>query len=103
DVSRSRAEALVRTEANFFHNAAAQDSYSDAGIDRYEILATLDSRTSPICREQDGKIYNEKDYEPGVTAPPFHVRCRTTTIPYFDESEYMQDEKRQSANGLIDS
>ncbi|MFJ8099389.1 minor capsid protein [Lysinibacillus sp. NPDC096212] len=103
DVSRSRVEALVRTEANFFHNAAAQESYGDAGIDRYEILATLDNRTSKICREQDGKIYKEKDYKPGETAPPFHVRCRSTTIPYFDESEYMEGEKRQSADGLIDS
>ncbi|MED1904832.1 minor capsid protein [Cytobacillus firmus] len=103
NVSRSRAEALVRTEANFFHNLAAQNSYVDAGIERYEILATLDSRTSDICREQDGKIYAEKDFKPGETAPPFHVRCRTTTIPYFDEDEYMANEQRQSANGLIES
>lgn len=103
DVARSRAEALVRTEANFFHNAAAQKGYSDAGIDRYEILATLDHRTSKICREQDGKIYKEKDFQPGENAPPFHVRCRSTTIPYFDESQYMEGEKRQSADGLIDS
>lgn len=103
DVVRSKVEALVRTESNFFHNVAAQRSYVDAGIDRYEILATLDSRTSEICREQDGKIYDEKDYKPGKTAPPFHVRCRTTTIPYFDESEYMDGEQRQSANGLIES
>ena len=26
-----------------------------------------------------------KDYQPGVTAPPFHVFCRSTTVPYFDE------------------
>ena len=103
EVTLSRAEALVRTEANFFHNAATQKSYSDAGIERYEILATLDSRTSDICRHQDGKIYAEKDYKPGETAPPFHVRCRTTTIPYFDEEEYMGGEKRQSAEGLIDT
>ncbi|MFD1203579.1 minor capsid protein [Sporosarcina contaminans] len=103
DVTRSRVEALVRTESNFFHGAAAQRSYVDAGIDRYEILATLDRRTSDICRAQDGEVYAEKDYKPGVNAPPFHVRCRSTTIPYFDESEYMVGEKRQSANGLIDS
>lgn len=103
NVSRSRAEALVRTESNFFHGLAAQKSYEDADIDRYEILATLDSRTSDICQEQDGKIYNQKNYKPGENAPPFHVRCRSTTIPYFDESEYMANEKRQSANGLIDS
>jgi hypothetical protein len=25
------------------------------------------------------------EYEAGVTAPPFHPRCRTTTAPYFDD------------------
>ena len=103
DASYSRAEALVRTETNFFHNAAAREAYIDAGIDRYEILATLDSRTSKICQKQDGKIYKESEYKPGETAPPFHVRCRSTTIPYFDESEYMENEQRQSANGLVNS
>lgn len=103
NVSKSRAEALVRTESNFFHGLAAQKSYEDAGIEKYEILATLDSRTSNICRDQDGKTYKQKDYKPGVNAPPFHPRCRSTTIPFFDESEYMANEKRQSADGLIDS
>lgn len=103
DTTRSRAEALVRTEANFFHGAAANKSYVDADLDQYEILATLDHKTSKICQKQDGEIYKTKDYEPGVNANPFHVRCRTTTIPYFDESEYMVGEKRQSADGLIES
>ncbi|KEF40422.1 phage putative head morphogenesis protein, SPP1 gp7 family [Schinkia azotoformans MEV2011] len=103
NVAHFRAEALVRTESNFLHNLAAHNSYVDAGIEKYEILATLDHRTSDICREQDGKIYNDKDFKPGHTAPPFHVRCRTTTIPWFDEPEYMGGEKRQSADGLIDS
>ncbi|RAK21131.1 SPP1 gp7 family putative phage head morphogenesis protein [Anoxybacillus vitaminiphilus] len=103
DVAYSRAEALVRTEASFFHNLAAHNSYRDAGMEKYEILATLDMRTSDICRYQDGKVYNVKDYKPGTNAPPFHVRCRTTTIPYFDESEYTHGEKRQSMNGLVDS
>ncbi|OKO89459.1 minor capsid protein [Geobacillus proteiniphilus] len=103
DVAYSRAEALVRTEANFFHNLAAHNSYRDAGMEKYEILATLDMRTSDICRSMDGKVYEVKNYKPGTTAPPFHVRCRTTTIPYFDESEYTKGEKRQSMNGLVDS
>lgn len=102
DVSRSRVEALVRTETNFFHGLAAQNSYVDAEIEKYEILATLDGRTSSICRGQDGKVYDLKDYEPGVTANPFHVRCRTTTIPWFDE-KYTAGEQRQSKDGLIDS
>jgi len=34
-----------------------------------------------------------KNYEIGLTAPPFHCWCRTITIPYFDD-EFTQDEKR---------
>ncbi|TCJ01502.1 minor capsid protein [Cytobacillus praedii] len=102
-VVRSRVEALVRTESNFFHNLAAQNSYADADLEKYEVLATLDMKTSDICREKDGMIFLTKDYKPGKTAPPFHVRCRTTTIPWFDESEYTAFEQRQSMNGLVDS
>ena len=25
------------------------------------------------------------EWEIGVTAPPFHVYCRSTTVPYFDD------------------
>lgn len=102
DVALSRVDALVRTEANFFHNMAANNSYIEAELDRYQILATLDHRTSVICRAQDLKIYYTKDYKPGTNAPPFHTRCRTTTVPYFDEAEYMEQETRMSAVGRID-
>lgn len=101
DASYSRAEALVRTEANFFHGYAAHNSYVDAGVDKYEILATLDMRTSERCRNEDGEIYEVTKYQPGKTAPPFHVRCRSTTVAYFDDEEYMDGEKRQSKDGLI--
>lgn len=33
----------------------------------------------------DGKHFPMKDYEPGVTAPPFHPWCRSVTVPYFDD------------------
>lgn len=103
DVSGSRAVALVRTESNFFHGLAAQQSYVDAGIEKYEVLATLDFRTSDICRKQDGEIYLVSDYQPGKTANPFHVRCRSTTVAWFDEEEYMEGENRESLEGVIPS
>ena len=33
----------------------------------------------------DGKVLDVKDYEPGVTARPFHARCRCADCPYFDD------------------
>jgi len=41
----------------------------------------------------DGKVFLMNDYEVGITAPPFHPYCRTTTIPYFDD-EFSAVEKR---------
>ena len=32
-----------------------------------------------------------KDYETGVTAPPFHNYCRSTTAPYFDDDYDITD------------
>jgi hypothetical protein len=56
-------------------------------------VATLDSRTSEICQEMDGKTFRMSEWEVGVNAPPFHVNCRTTTIPYFDD-EFSNTGKR---------
>lgn len=84
--SQSNAERLVMTESSFFASKAIHDSYKSTGVERYQILATLDHRTSEICRDMDGKVFRMSDYEPGVSAPPFHARCRTTTIPYFDDN-----------------
>ena len=33
----------------------------------------------------DGKVIDKKDYQPGVTVPPFHPNCRGTTCPWFDD------------------
>ena len=51
------------------------------GGDHYEIVAVLDSRTSEICQSENHKVYPVEEYEPGRTAPPFHVRCRSTIRP----------------------
>ncbi|MCJ0430479.1 minor capsid protein, partial [Clostridioides difficile] len=59
----------------------------DLDVEKYEIIATLDLRTSNICRELDGKVFDMKDYQVGITAPPFHCRCRTTTAPWFEDEE----------------
>ena len=40
---------------------------------------------SEICRDMDGKHFPMSQWEVGVTAPPFHVWCRSTTVPYFDD------------------
>ena len=93
NVSKGRAGALVMTESAFFAAASNHDCYKDLGVEQYEILATLDKSTSDICRALDGKVFSMSEYAVGVTAPPFHVRCRTTTVPFFDD-EFELDTKR---------
>jgi SPP1 gp7 family putative phage head morphogenesis protein len=85
NASKNNAGRLVMTEEAYFSSAAQKDCFESLGVEQYEIVATLDSHTSDICRSLDGKHFPMKDYQPGVTAPPFHVYCRSTTVPYFDE------------------
>lgn len=86
-VSKANASRLVYTESAAYSSKARLKSYQDLGVEKYEIVATLDNRTSDICQDMDGKVFDLKDYEVGVTANPFHVRCRTTTAPYFDDMQ----------------
>lgn len=85
-VSRSNAKRLIETESSFITHQATAAGYSASGIvKQYEILATLDMRTSDICRDMDGKVFRLSEEEVSVTYPPFHAHCRTTVMPYFDD------------------
>lgn len=85
NVSKKQAGNLVMTEQAYFSSIATKGGYQEIGVEKYKILATLDLHTSKICRSLDGKVFNMSEYEPWVTAPPFHNRCRSTTIPYFED------------------
>ncbi len=85
DVTKNQAGRLVMTEQAYFHSVSQKEAFNDLDVEEFEIVATLDSHTSDICQEMDGKNFPMKDYQPGVTAPPFHVWCRSVTVPYFDD------------------
>jgi len=93
NVSKGQAGRLVMTEAAFFHSASTKDCYKDFGVEQYEVLATLDKKTSDVCRALDGKVFRMSEYEVGVTAPPFHTWCRTTTVPYFNDEFELGSER----------
>ena len=63
-----------------------KEAFNKLDVQEYEIVATLDSHTSEICQEMDGQHFLMKDYQAGVTAPPFHVWCRSVTAPYFSDN-----------------
>lgn len=82
---RNKARRLVRTESSYIHNEAHFQAYKDYGIEEYRFVATLDLRTSQICREKDGSVYRVNDKKIGVNAPPMHPWCRSTTIMNLDD------------------
>lgn len=85
NVSKANAGRLVMTESAYFSSTAQKECFKELDVERYEIVATLDGHTSDICQEMDGKVFKMSEYEEGVTAPPFHVNCRSCTAPYFDD------------------
>lgn len=91
NTSKAQAGNLVMTESAYFSQLAQKDCFKDLDVEEYEIVATLDSHTSEICQEQDGKVYKMSDYQPGVTAPPFHNYCRSTTVPHFNDDYDIKD------------
>ena len=83
---------LVMTESAFFSSASRKETYDKLEVKQYKILAVLDTKTSTICRDMDGKVFDVKDYQPGMNANPFHANCRTTTTPYFNDKFAQQQE-----------
>lgn len=87
DASRNRGRTLARTEVNYICNQADLDAYRVVGIEDYEYLATLDMRTSDICRSLDGTVHKVSHAKVGVNYPPMHPNCRSTTVPKFADQE----------------
>lgn len=86
-VSRYQAGRLVHTETTYFNAISTKQVYQDLGVEKIEILETLDSHTCPLCQPLDGTVIPLAQYEPGVTVPPFHPNCRGTTCPHYNDME----------------
>lgn len=102
-VPNNQIKAMVRTSVNQVANAASQAVYSQNQeiTKKYRYIATLDSRTSAICRALDGRTF---EYGKGPT-PPQHFNCRSTTVPIIDYKGLgitpPKPGKRRSAGGLV--
>lgn len=93
------ASRLIMTEQAAFHARSQQDAFNELDIEEFEIVATLDSHTSEICREMDGKHFPMDEYKIGITAPPFHVYCRSVTAPYFNDEWSVGKRAARDENG----
>lgn len=79
----NNAETIVRTSVQHVASTArfqVWENNSDI-IEGYELVATLDSDTSPICRTLDGRVFPLGK----GPRPPLHYRCRTTTVAKIKE------------------
>ena len=102
-VPNNQIKAMVRTSVNQVANAASQAVYTQNQdiSSKYRYIATLDSRTSAICRALDGQEFK---YGNGPT-PPQHFNCRSTTSALIDYERLgippPKPGKRRSRNGLV--
>lgn len=85
-ISRKNAGRLVQTEVGAVLTTSDKKMYEDFGLDEYEYVATLDDRTSAICKELDNKVFKVEDMTIGVNASPMHPRCRSTQVPFFSDN-----------------
>ena len=98
NTTKNQAGRLVMTEQAYFHSVAQKEAFGELDVEEFEFVATLDSHTSDICQDMDGQHFPMKDYEPGVTAPPLHVWCRSVTVPYFEDN-YTGERAARDADG----
>lgn len=94
-MTRRDAQAIVRTAVNHVSNVArgyVWEANSDIITCRIWV-ATLDGRTSAVCRARDGKGAPVGDnplpegvepLNPPSVKPPAHINCRSTMVAYID-------------------
>jgi SPP1 gp7 family putative phage head morphogenesis protein len=88
-ITRRNAQMIARTAANHISNAARQEVWNANAdiISGVRWVATLDGRTSDVCRGRDGQVY-EINLGP---RPPAHPGCRSTITPVLDGERIVGD------------
>lgn len=84
----SDAERLIRTETARCIEESTLAGYKAAGVGQYQILVDEDERTCKYCGAiNEAAVHDVAEAVTGVNLPPFHPRCRCTTVPYFTEEQ----------------
>jgi SPP1 gp7 family putative phage head morphogenesis protein len=96
------ASTITRTAIQHVANTARMETWeaNDDIVKGYRWLSTLDSRTSPICRSLDQKVYKLGE----GPLPPAHPDCRsTTTAELSEEYDYLKQGATRKSKGPNDS
>lgn len=97
DISRRDANTIVRTSVAHIQDRASSYVWAanDDIVEGLIWVSTLDGRTSPICRERDGKIYKVNKAPP----TPAHFNCRSRKVAYL--GEFSLEGTRASTGGQV--
>lgn len=82
EITRRQAAAITRTAVIGISNQAKREFYkANAAIFQQELYtATLDARTTPICRSLDGETFPVGE----GPIPPLHFNCRSVRVAVID-------------------
>lgn len=100
DKKKREADALVRSSVISTANEARLRTYAEMSdmVKGIQWVATLDNRTTPICRALDGKVWRLPDFEPvghdkKWPGPTAHWNCRSTQIAVLRSWEELSGKK----------
>jgi len=105
NVGKNRAEMIARTETNNAENQGKLQAFKSTGKDmKKKWIATIDARTSEICKRLNGQVVgineNFKDSSGWEgPSPSAHVNCRSTMI-FITEEELNQKDQLERENEL---
>ena len=138
--SKTYWELLADHTLTKIQNMGHVSGYETAGVMEVKIVAVIDDKTTPICRQMNGKVFKVADFRKqydkiiraaekhdlkaykaaqpmisgkamkgeisdedikrlGIKLPPYHFKCRTTHVAYFEgERELKQPERWKTDN-----
>lgn len=97
NISTRHARVIAHTGTAVINSHAKQDFIAQNRdiVKAIKIMATLDLRTSPICRDKDGQIMPIDK----AVFPPYHFNCRSDYELITDD--YTPPKQRASMNGVV--
>lgn len=102
EITRRQIESITRTIIQGVASASREEFFADNAdvIDAELFVATLDSRTTAICRALDGKQFLVGE----GPQPPLHFNCRSIRVAAFDGEQLgMRPAKASTRQGALDA
>lgn len=86
DETESWISTVIRTKTTDVYNNARRTYWENDPIAKdivvgYQFSAILDDRTSDVCRELDGKVFDVNSDDIGRVTPALHFNCRSMLVP----------------------